>query len=389
MTRVAIASTVLTGGAAGDDLATQILDALNGDRPDALILFASAENDYEALLTALDARCPSGAMIGCSSAGEFTSDHAGTGMTSAIALIAPEMQFRAALATGMSADRGEAARTLVEGLHGVESSEFRHRTAVVLVDALAGHAEDLVEQLTLATAGMYRFVGGGAGDDGAFRQTHVFLGTEAHTDAVVALEILSHKPFGIGARHGWRPASVPFRVTESANSCVVSLNTIPASDAFEEHALATSQQFDRADPLPFFLHNIVGVKSDDGYKLRVPLGIAAEGGVLCAAEIPTGATTHIMSTQSVAASAAAAEAVEDAVAQVERGGHTPRAALFFDCVATRLRLGQEFGNELDAVAQALGDAPFVGFNSYGQIVRAEGQFSGFHNCTAVVLVIPD
>jgi hypothetical protein len=63
--------------------------------------------------------------------------------------------------------------------------------------------------------------------------------------------------------------------------------------------------------------------------------------------------------------------------------------LFFDCVATRLRLGQEFGAELDAVRTALGDAPFVGFNSYGQIVRSDGQFSGFHNCTAVVLVLPD
>jgi hypothetical protein len=41
------------------------------------------------------------------------------------------------------------------------------------------------------------------------------------------------------------------------------------------------------------------------------------------------------------------------------------------------------------VAKGLDDVPFAGFNSYGQIVRAEGQFSGFHNCTAVVCVFPD
>ena len=58
-------------------------------------------------------------------------------------------------------------------------------------------------------------------------------------------------------------------------------------------------------------------------------------------------------------------------------------------MATRLRLGHDFGHELAAVGEALGDAPFVGFNSYGQIVRSDGQFSGFHNCTAVVLVLPD
>ena len=27
--------------------------------------------------------------------------------------------------------------------------------------------------------------------------------------------------------------------------------------------------------------------------------------------------------------------------------------------------------------------------SYGQIARADGQFSGFHNCTAVVCVLPE
>lgn len=75
--------------------------------------------------------------------------------------------------------------------------------------------------------------------------------------------------------------------------------------------------------------------------------------------------------------------------QVKKSGHTPRAALFFDCVATRLRLGAGFNDELDAVAAELGTAPFAGFNSHGQIVRSEGQFNGFHNCTAVVCVFPD
>jgi len=65
------------------------------------------------------------------------------------------------------------------------------------------------------------------------------------------------------------------------------------------------------------------------------------------------------------------------------------AALFFDCVATRLRLGKEFGMELESLAAELGAVPYAGFTTYGQIARAEGQFSGFHNCTAVVRIIPE
>jgi hypothetical protein len=30
----------------------------------------------------------------------------------------------------------------------------------------------------------------------------------------------------------------------------------------------------------------------------------------------------------------------------------------------------------------------AGCNTFGQIARGEGQFSGFHNCTAVVCIIP-
>jgi hypothetical protein len=389
MTDVAIASTDQKDHQAGEDLARQIHEQLNGGSPDAVIVFVSPQNDYKQVLEAIQKGCAPKAMVGCSSAGEFTTTTSGTGLASAIGLRAADMQFAPSLAQGLSKDRTDGARQLVAGFAGMRSAQFRYRTAFVFVDALAGYAEDLVDELTLATGGMYQFVGGGAGDDAAFKRTHVFLGTEAHTDAAVALEVLSNKPFGIGARHGWQPSGDPLRVTESAQSCMVSLNVSPAVDAFEEHAAFTNQQFDREDPMPFFLHNIVGVQTEGGHKLRVPLGVAPEGGVMCAAEVPTGSIAHIMSTQAHSAADAASGAVRDAMQQVTKAGHTPRAALFFDCVATRLRLGQDFGTELDAVAKELKDAPFAGFNSYGQIVRADGQFSGFHNCTAVVCVIPD
>ena len=79
-------------------------------------------------------------------------------------------------------------------------------------------------------------------------------------------------------------------------------------------------------------------------------------------------------------------AAESALKAID--GEEPGIALFFDCVATRLRLGQEFGFELKELRKRLGNVAFAGCNTYGQIARAEGQFSGFHNCTAVVAVIP-
>ena len=42
----------------------------------------------------------------------------------------------------------------------------------------------------------------------------------------------------------------------------------------------------------------------------------------------------------------------------------------------------------DPLGSQCGGSQVVGCNTYGQIARADGQFGGFHNCTAVVLAFP-
>lgn len=93
-----------------------------------------------------------------------------------------------------------------------------------------------------------------------------------------------------------------------------------------------------------------------------------------------------MRTTNNSAAYAASTAAEAALAQLN--GHEPRVAIFFDCVATRLRMGIDFGVELNSLATALKGVEYVGCNTYGQIARVDGQFSGFHNCTAVACILP-
>jgi hypothetical protein len=176
------------------------------------------------------------------------------------------------------------------------------------------------------------------------------------------------------------------RVTEAQGNRMVSLNGSPAVHVFQEHAELTGQRLNLKDPLPFFLHNVIGIRSGDGYRLRVPLAVQDDGSILCAAAVPEGSVVHLMKASAASAVAAARQATGDAIRAL--AGATPAAAFVFDCVATRLRLGREFENELEACARLLAPAGFVGCNTYGQIARAEGQFSGFHNCTAVVCVLP-
>lgn len=176
------------------------------------------------------------------------------------------------------------------------------------------------------------------------------------------------------------------RVTEAEGSKLISVDSMPALEAFQEFADQTKQKFDEKNPIPFFLHNVIGIQTSNGYKLRVPLAINSDGSISCASNVPEGSTIHIMRTSNASAANAASMAAEAALAQLN--GSEPRVAIFFDCVATRLRLGVDFGVELTSLAAALKGAEFVGCNTYGQIARVDGQFSGFHNCTAVTCILP-
>ena len=387
MTRTVVVQTELPdASAAGNELGLAIVNAFSSQPPDALILFAAPSYAFSQLLNALTESCKPKILVGCSSAGEFTDRKALGSAACAVAIISNEMAFAAGVAENVAVDRAASARRLIASFKGLDSQDFQYRSGLVLTDALAGYTEDLLEQLTSLTGGRYQLFGGGAGDDDRFQRTHVFYGTKVLTNAAVALEILSRKPVGIGVSHGWHPASAPMRVTEADGMRVVSLNSIPAAEVFEEHAELTGQHLDLANPVPFFLHNVLGIDTGNGHKLRVPLSVDADGSVVCAAEIPEGSLVSIMATSNASAADAASSATKSAVDRMQ--GNKPGVALFFDCAATRLRMGQEFGIELEAVADALKPAHYAGCNTYGQIARVDGQFNGFHNCTAVVCVLP-
>jgi hypothetical protein len=386
MEAVAVSTGEADSAAAGRALAKQIKSSL-GEAPDAVVVFAAPDYDHPVLLRALNDGCSPKLVVGASSAGEFTNDTMGVGLASGLAISDPESRFSVGVGKNLKTDPAAAARAIVESFSGQSDASFAYRSALVLTDALAGYADALADELTLATAGEYQFFGGGAGDNASFERTTVFSGTEVLTDSAVALEILSNKPLGIGVSHGWEPASDPLRVTEAHGLTLVSLNGLPAVGAFEEHAAAKGETLDRESPIPFFLQNILGIDTGSGHRLRVPLAVNDDGSIHCAAEVPAGSIVRIMKSSHKSAADAAERATDAAIAGI--GAHIPKAALFFDCVATRLRCGDHFATEVAAVTNKIGDAALAGCNTHGQIARAEGQFEGFHNCTAVVCVFPE
>ncbi len=388
MTKSAVVFTESNDGhKAGQELGQKILNKLNDDIPDVVIVFASSIYDYVSLLKSLKETCNTKLLVGSSSAGEFTSGDFGTDSACAVAITSNELKFTAGLGQGIKKDRNKVAEQLNSVLTPVDDYQYQYYSAMIFADALSGHTDEIIELLTEQTMGKYQFFGGGAGDNANFQSTHVFYETEAFTDSAIILEILSNKPIGVGAAHGWKPVGDKMRVTESDGMKLISLNSRPAVELFIEHSKTTGQQLNINQPIPFFLHNIVGIEVAGDYKLRVPLAVLPDGSIAMASDIPNGAYVSFMTTDNDCSKQAAMEAAGHAIKQL--GEYKPNVALFFDCVATRLRMGKEFDFELDKVTETLSGVNYAGCNTYGQVARVNGQFSGFQNCTAVVCVIPE
>lgn len=325
-------------------------------------------------------------LTGCSSAGELTEKADGTASACAIAIKSNHMRFSVGMGRGISSDRRRAADDIISTLSSTREFGYKHRYGLVLTDALGGYVEDLMDALTRKTAGSHHFFGGGAGDDAKFQKTHVFFGTWAHSDAAVVLEILSERPLGIGAAHGWRPVSPLLTVDKSDGLVVDKIDGRTAADLFMKWAAFTGETLDLKNPIGFFLHNCIGIENGAGFKIRVPLKIIGKGSIAFAAEVPEGSRIAFMRSSARSAMEAAENATR--AARSNLGPHKAAAGLFFDCAATRLRLGKEFGAEIEAVSKAAGNVPLAGCNSYGQIMATPNQESGFHNCTAVTCLFP-
>ena len=80
-------------------------------------------------------------------------------------------------------------------------------------DGLCGTGEKLVRQVMSGTRMFQQIVGGAAGDEGAFKATHVGAHLESAPDTAAAVHIFDKAQWGIGVDHGLRPTTERMTVT--------------------------------------------------------------------------------------------------------------------------------------------------------------------------------
>ena len=109
--------------------------------------------------------------------------------------------------------------------------------------------------------------------------------------------------------------------------------------------------------------------------------------IICTAEVPSGGLAWFMHGDGDSVLRSTASACGDAVAAL--GGAEPLGLIAFDCIGRRGVLGEHrLDQEVEQIRGCVGEAPFAGLYTYGEIARIKG-VNALHSQTLVAMAIGD
>jgi hypothetical protein len=365
---------------AGVMAATQ---ALGGDDPKLLVVFAASGYDQTELLAGIASVVPDVPVIGCTTAGEIVASGPATGGVVVMALGGSGFSVATAAASSEVEGLRQASATVAESFSRLDPRPYK--VLLLLSDGLGGDQQEVVRGAFGVLGAEVPLVGGCAGDDMKMRHTSQFHGSEVLEHAVVGAAIGSEGPIGIGVQHGWRAVGEPMVVTSSAGNSVLTLDDQPALDAYLQRLDALPELGEDAAALTLFAAtHPLGLSRRGGDEVRfVASGDLSTRSLNCIAALPQGSMVRIMQGDYDSVLGATNVACEQAVSALD--GRTPLGLLAFDCIARKGVLGDAgVADEVGRIREYAPGAPVAGFYTYGEIARTHG-VSGFHNQTLVVV----
>ncbi len=337
-------------------------------------------------------------LIGCSAAGEFTEQGVREDSIAVGLISSDDINFYSSMVADVKKDPELAIRTLANKFP-MEFDGCPYLCAIMFLNGLTG----VGEEVTLLASTVFKqvfgrnvtLVGGAAGSSLKLGKPAVFSDDIVATDALSVCLLASKKPFFTGVQHGHVPVSPPLHVTRSAGCVLYEIEGKPAWTVWKEQTADVARN-DGIDPYSmddrdidaYLLRFELGLPIEEGqYKIRLPLSKNEDGSLNFGCSIPEGATFRIMGSDRAAQIESARLAADSAMKSVS-GNIEIASALIFDCACRSLILGDEYPLCVEQYRSVLGGIPMLGWATYGEICMKNGQFSGFHSASSVVLLIP-
>ena len=375
----------LDGELAAADLLEQCAVALDGETPQAGLLLASHDLDFDEFLATVAATYPDLELIGCTTAAPVSSAAAFTEGSTTLTLFASDViDFTAGLGTGVAASVDGAAMQAVA--EATAKTDKEPALAIVTPTMEEFDPAAVSVEVGRALGPTVPVFGGGAVPDYPIAAPWLggvqFYGDRVEQDSLPMLLLSGPLQVSVGVRHGWTPVGKTAVVTRSKNETVYEIDGEPVVD-FYRHYLGDTGEPAMATPLAIF-------DDETGrYYLRAPMDWdQEEGSATFFGSVPEGSVVQVAMASTDEILEGTEASVEDALSTFPEGG-VPEGALISACATRNWLLGSRTSSELEIIRTGLGsDLPVAGFYAFGEIAPLQLEAAPkFHNETCVTVLI--
>lgn len=347
-------------------------------KPQLVLVFGSRSAlEQPALLSDLQTRYVGASLIGCSTAGQIHST-----MVSDHSVVVTALEFEKTSLRTAEVDLESAGSSFAAGAKLAEALGSNLAHVLVFSDGLKVNGSELVKGIYSRLPSRVTVTGGLSGDGAQFQQTVVLTNSGVSSGKIAAVGFVGERlRVGIGSKGGWDTFGPERIVTRSAGNVLFELDGRSALSLYKEYL------GEHAGGLPatalLFPLSIWGGDSGEAVVRTILAVNEQDQSMTFAGDIPQGCHARLMraTTERLIDGAGGA-----ALSCQHQAINSPcEFALLISCVGRKLLLKQRVEEEVEAVAEALGNAPTTGFYSYGEIAPfCSGARCELHNQTMTI-----
>lgn len=362
-----------------NEVLAQCAETLQGQTPQAGLLFAAIDFEHPMILDQILNTFPEIQLIGGTTDGEVSSKM-GFQEDSLVLMLfcADTLTIRTGIGRAVSKDPLAAAQQAFDLTESNPSSAID--LCITIPDGISCSGVAMINALKQILGKDTPIVGGTAADQFQFQQSYQFYQGEVLSDALPILVFSGGLKISHGFASGWQPISRKAVITRAEGARVFEIDQQPALDFYDHYlnGLPITGEY----PLAVFEGG-----SEDFYLRASNSCDRNDGSILFMGDVPEQATVQI--THATCDDIIAAAKTSILQAQATYPGEQPAAALLFSCAARRWLLGSRVQEEYELGRQVLDPSiPVSGFYTYGEIaplsVAGETQF---HQETLVTLLL--
>ncbi len=369
-----------------DDVLAEIFEQcqeqLGGQRPQAGILFAAVDFDYQAILSGVQERWPGLQLIGCTTDGEVSSRLGFVDDSVSLTLFASDsLDITTGVARSVSKGVTAAAQEAVGTARASTTKE--PGLCIITPASMTVSNETIVAAFVESLGSETPLFGASAGDQWRFKNTFQFYNDEVLEDAVPLLMFSGPIKVSSGVDSGWKTIGPVGKVTRSEGNVVHEIDGKPALD-FYRSLLGDGAVPSGDRPL--------AIVDSDGKINRLRASNesfdAETGAVTFFGDFTQGDLVQITLAARDEILAGTRVSAERARATYPAGS-PPDAVLCLSCASRKLLLGTRTREEFDILTEVVGtDVPVFGFYGYGEIgpSMTGRSICEFHNQTIVTVL---